>query len=402
MHILFVTGEYPPMRGGVGAYTAALAQALVTAGVRVSVVTAQQAQTPVYQASAVTLHPVIGRWGGRIWQQIPHLAQQIGATWLHVQYQTAAFAMNPAINLAPALWHLQAQRGRQAYQVAWTYHDLLVPYLFPKAGAALRRWITLRPAQTSQVVIATNEGDYQQLAAVQRSASVLKIPIGSNIHVHESTPDLRMVERRQRGYGEGSLVLGYFGFLNRSKGGLTLVQTLHTLVQQGYDAHLLMIGEKVGASDPTNYAYWQEVEALIQQLGLGERVQWTGHLAEAEVSTALHLLDVLLMPYLDGASLRRGTLMAGLAHGCAIVTTTPQSPLPELVDGRDLLYVPPEAPQLAASAIIRLVNEPQLRQTIQSGARRQSQLFTWATIADQHLQAYAATQNRNTPPPPRK
>lgn len=388
MHVLFVTGEYPPMRGGVGAYTAELAQALASAGVRVSVVTTQQAQTPLYQAAPVMIHPVIGRWGGRIWQQVPHLAQQIGATWLHVQYQTAAFAMNPAINLAPDQWRRHAKRHAQPVQVAWTYHDLLVPYLFPKAGARLRRWITLRPANTSHLVIATNQGDYQELAHTASPATLLNIPIGSNIQVHEEAPAARTTGRAQRGYSEQSLLLGYFGFLNRSKGGLTLVRTLHELVGQGYDAHLLMIGEKVGASDPTNYAYLQAAEALIQQLGLVARVQWTGHLADAEVSHALHLVDVLLMPYVDGASLRRGTLMAGLAHGCAIVTTTPQSPLPELVDGRDLLYIPPEEPQLAANAIQRLVNEPHLHQTLQAGARHQSQLFTWSAIAAQHLAAY--------------
>lgn len=390
MHVLFVTGEYPPMRGGVGAYTAELAQALASAGVRVSVVTTQQAQTPVYQATPVMIYPVMGRWGWRIWRRIPQLAQQIGATWLHVQYQTAAFAMNPAINLAPAQWRRQAQRNNYPLQIAWTYHDLLVPYLFPKAGAHLRHWVTLQPTRNSHLVIATNEGDYRALAASTSPATLQKIPIGSNIQGHESTPAERAAGRTGRGYRAQSLVIGYFGFLNRSKGGLTLVRTLHELVSQGYDAHLLMIGEKVGASDPTNYAYLQEVEALIAQLGLGERVQWTGHLSDAEVSQALHLVDVLLMPYLDGASLRRGTLMAGLAHGCAIVTTTPQSPLPELVDGRDLLYVPPEEPRLAANAILRLTQAPELRQAIQTGARRQSQLFTWSAIAAQHLQAYTA------------
>ena len=33
--------------------------------------------------------------------------------------------------------------------------------------------------------------------------------------------------------------------------------------------------------------------------------------------------------------------MAGLGQGCVLVTTQPQAPLPELLDGRDLLYVPP-------------------------------------------------------------
>ncbi|MEZ4735731.1 MAG: glycosyltransferase family 4 protein [Caldilineaceae bacterium] len=392
MHVLFVTGEYPPMRGGVGAYTAALAQALVEIGVQVSILTATQAQTTVQPDASVTVYPTVARWDWRLWRQVPRLAHTIGASWLHVQYQTAAFTsgspLGAAINLAPGQWRRMAQRTGYPLQVAWTYHDLLVPYLFPKAGARLRRWITERPAHASELVIATNEGDYQQLSALSIQGRPAKIPIGSNIAVHELTDTDRTQVRRQRGYSEHSLLLGYFGFLNRSKGGLTLVRTLHTLVHQGHDAHLLMIGERVGASDPTNYAYLQEVEALIATLQLQERVQWTGHLCDEEVSRALHLVDVLLMPYNDGASLRRGTLMAGLAHGCAIVTTTPQSPLPELIDGRDLLYIPAEDPQSAAAASVRLVQEPRLRQQIQRSARQQSQHFTWAAIAAQHLAYY--------------
>lgn len=382
MHILFVTGEYPPLRGGVGAYTAALAQPLVDLGVDVSVVTSRQAASKEQPATGIAVYPLIDRWDWRIWRQVPALAQQIGATWLHVQYQTAAFAMNPAINLAPGLWR------RQQLAVAWTYHDLLVPYLWPKAGERLRRWVTLRPAQTSRLVTATNEGDYQQLATLKSPATLRKIPIGSNIVVHDIAPDERQAERARRGDGAATLLIGYFGFLNRSKGGLTLVRTLHELVQQGYDAYLLMIGERVGASDPTNYAYLQEVEALIQTLALGERVQWTGHLDDRGVSVALQLVDVLFMPYNDGASLRRGTLMAGLAHGCAMVTTTPQSPLPELVDGRDLCYVPPEQPQAAAQAIAHLATTPSLRHALGVRARQQSELFTWSAIAAHHHQAY--------------
>lgn len=388
MHILFVTGEYPPLRGGVGAYTAELAQALVGLGIQVSVLTSCQAQPTVIQPAAVPVYPAVARWDWRLWNALPRLAQKIGATWLHVQYQTAAFAMHPAINLAPNWWRRRAKGLGQPIQVAWTYHDLLVPYLFPKAGARLRRWVTMQPAHTSQLVVATNEGDRRQLAEQKIPATLVKIPIGSNIAVHELSSAERTVMRARRGYQEQTLLVGYFGFLNRSKGGLTLIRSLHELVKQGYDAHLLMIGERVGASDPTNYAYLQEVEALISALQMTDRVQWTGHLADVAVSYALHLLDVLFMPYSDGASLRRGTLMAGLAHGCAIVTTTPLTPLPELVEGRDLLYVPPEEPHLAATAIARLANNPPLRQTLQTNARRQSEQFTWPTIAAQHLHAY--------------
>ena len=41
-----------------------------------------------------------------------------------------------------------------------------------------------------------------------------------------------------------------------------------------------MVGGKVGASDPTNLAYLAHVEKLIAELGVADRVQWTGFTAE--------------------------------------------------------------------------------------------------------------------------
>jgi glycosyltransferase involved in cell wall biosynthesis len=389
MHILFVTGEYPPMRGGIGAYTARLADALCEQGTTVSVLTNPQAIAGAAKHARVQLFAQKS-WSPTLWHTAPRLAQTIGADWIHVQYQTAAFAMNPAINLAPAYWQRSRPAKRDA-QVAWTYHDLLVPYLFPKAGAHVRRWITARPAHNSDLVIVTNEADRRQLAAEQ-GVDAVKIPIGSNITPHQVTPEARRARRAERGYHEGQLVLGYFGFLNRSKGGITLIHTLDRLVQRGYDVHLLMIGERVGASDPTNFAYLHEVETLIGKRGLTHRVRWTGHQSADQVSADLTAIDVLLMPYVDGASLRRGTLMAGLAHGCAIVTTTPQGPLPELIDGHDLIYVSPENAVSAAAAVARLAENPMLRQILGERARRQSEHFTWDAIARIHLLHYGAAR----------
>jgi len=105
-------------------------------------------------------------------------------------------------------------------------------------------------------------------------------------------------------------------------------------------------------------------------------VQWTGRQENAEVSADLAACDLLFMPYEDGASLRRGTLMAGLVNHCAIVTTTPEAPLSELVHERDLLYVPPRDPDAAASAIRRLISDSTL-------------MNSWQKIAKQHQNLYA-------------
>jgi glycosyltransferase involved in cell wall biosynthesis len=270
--------------------------------------------------------------------------------------------------------------------VAWTYHDVLPPYLFPKAGKRLRSAVTTRPARLADLTVVTNEGDRLQLDGVARN--LVRIPIGSNIPSLAVAAEERTVLRTRFGYTEDVFVVGYFGFLNRSKGGLTLVRTLSRLQRSLPGARLLMIGERVGASDPTNYAYLQEVEALIEELGLNTSVQWTGHLSDEDVGRTLAMTDALLMPYEDGASLRRGTLMAGLGHGCAVVTTRPQTPIPELVQERDLLYVPAGDASAAAEAVLRIAREPGLARTLRDGARDSSRQFTWEAIAQQHVTCY--------------
>jgi glycosyltransferase involved in cell wall biosynthesis len=382
-HVLFVTGEYPPMPGGVGAYTRELAKALHAQDARVTVLTSQRAADPNYLRDGTTLRvlPVIPKWDWGIWRTVGQLAAEMAVDWLHVQYQTAAYGMHPAINFAPRRWRSQGMH------VAWTYHDLLVPYLFPKVGQRLRRWVTEAPGRHAQVTVVTNEGDRQRLAA--QGIAATSIPIGSNVAGCNLSPGTRSALRAAYGYTEDDLVVAYFGFLNRSKGGLALVQTLQQLVQAGVNAHLLMVGEQVGASDATNDAYLHEVERLIQRLKLAARVRWTGNLPDAEVSRTLNAADVLLMPYLDGASLRRGTLMAGLANGCAIVTTWPQDPLPELVHERDLLYTAVDDAAAMAAAVTRLMHDAPLRAALQANARRASQQFGWAEIARRHLELYA-------------
>jgi glycosyltransferase involved in cell wall biosynthesis len=383
LHVMFVTGEYPPMPGGVGAYTQELAKALRSLGVQVTVLTAEAACDPetAVHAGGCRVLPVAQHWGWSVWRMVADLAREARCDWLHVQYQTAAFGMHPAINLAPTYWQ------RQGLPVAWTYHDLLVPYLFPKAGKRLRTWITERPAHTARLPIVTNEADRLRLAA--RGIASACIPIGSNIVSLHLSPAERTAWRSGYGFGPDDLVLAYFGFLNHSKGGLTLVKALQRVAREREDAHLLMIGEQVGASDATNASYRREVQAQIARLGLEDRVHWTGNLADAEVASALNACDVLLMPYLDGASLRRGTLMAGLANGCAIVTTMPQGPLPELVDGRDLLYVEAEDEKALANTALRVANHPPLAARLRANARQRSRLFAWDAIAHQHIACYA-------------
>ena len=156
-----------------------------------------------------------------------------------------------------------------------------------------------------------------------------------------------------------------------------------------------MVGGKIGSSDPTNLAYLQKVERLIGELGLGDRVHWTGFTSSEDVTANLLAADCAVLPYREGASLRHGSLMAALAHGLPIVSTTligcPADAIkqfPMLEDGENALLTPPESPVRMADAIAHLMTGTALHSRLASKAAVLSREFEWETIAQGHVLAY--------------
>jgi glycosyltransferase involved in cell wall biosynthesis len=381
MNIGLITGEFPPDQGGVGDFTDRLAHALTDLGHGVHVITSSSEASdlepatsgPASQTSKLTVHRAIEHWRFGCWREILRLSRRHDLDALNIQYQAAAYDMHPTINLVP--------RRQRRPPVVVTFHDLKVPYLFPKAGP-LRRWVVHLLARRADSVIVTNREDELRLSALKpRIANLTRIPIGSNIPSALPPGYDRAAERARWGIAPDDVLIGYFGFLNQSKGGEELIETLGLLVEQGLPAHLLKIGGRVGTSDPTNRAYADSVDCLIADRGLQERVHWTGYLPPRRVSASLCATDVCVLPYRDGVSFRRGSLLACLAHGRAVITTHPAVPLPEVRDGESMLLVEPESATALAQAVIQLAGSPTLQARLEAGAEELATHFRWDTIA---------------------
>jgi glycosyltransferase involved in cell wall biosynthesis len=151
-----------------------------------------------------------------------------------------------------------------------------------------------------------------------------------------------------------------------------------------------MIGGNVGSSDGSNAHHARDMQALIADLGLVERIRWTGYVDPPLVSANLRACDVLVLPYRDGVSYRRGSFMAGLAHGCPIITTHPALALPDLRDGDNLRLIAPTDAHALADVLVELAGDGALRDRLSLGARQLSTLFTWDRIALQTVAVFEA------------
>jgi glycosyltransferase involved in cell wall biosynthesis len=381
MRIGLVTGEFPPMEGGVGAFTQKLARALHSLDHQIHIITSRDARPVDAKRTFRTrhdpvnldfaqLHPRIERWRWPSISTITDIILRHELQVVNIQYQAAAYNMNSsAVNLLP--WRIKG-----VTKTVVTFHDLRVPYLFPKAGSLRQRAVRFM-ARNAHGLIVTNHADYRTLKA-DVTTPVVQIPIGSNINAY--TPNHIEIDeaRQQLNLSGENFLLGYFGFLNESKGADTLLQALSTL---GDQYHLVFIGGQTGASDSTNVAFLEQMNALVDELGLTERVHWTGFLSDTRVSTFLHAAHMLVMPYRDGASLRRGTLMAVLAHGRPLITTFPLEPTPEMADGKNVCLIPVNDANALANAVETLAADKELRQTLGEKAAQTADLFSWGQIA---------------------
>ena len=104
-------------------------------------------------------------------------------------------------------------------------------------------------------------------------------------------------------------------------------------------------------------------------------------LAVDQVPAALLGADVVVLPYRDGISFRRGSLHAALALGCPVLSTHPRVPLPELVDGENVRLVAVDDAEALSLAACELARDPASRARIGSGARSLARQFTWEHIA---------------------
>jgi len=395
MRVCLLSGEFPPMQGGVGDFTREMGLALNRLGATVSVLSSTKAASldggevapdggSVLERDGLSLQvlPVIRRWDFSCWSRIGEFIGSSKPEILNIQYQTAAYQMHPAINLLP--WRLRLSKDRP--RVVVTFHDLKLPYLFPKAGP-LRRWVTGALASVCDAAIVTNVED--RTAAERYHARNLHLfPVGSNIEPQAPLGYDRSAWRGRRGVKPDEVLLCYFGFLNETKGGETLFRALARLVDAGEPVKLLMIGGKVGSSDPTNLAYLRKMESLIAELDLVDRVLWTGYVAGPEVSASFWAADICVMPYRDGVSFRRGTLMAALVHGMPIISTYPQVATPEIIEDQNMALVPPGDVETLAGKIREVAAMDSLRGRLARGAAELSRLFSWEAIAESTLGLY--------------
>ena len=308
-----ITCEYPPQPGGVSDYTYAVAQGLAAQGDQVHVWCPAHDEPPV-AAAGVVAHRELGRFTPRDLRRVEQALERFpGPRQLLVQWVPHGYGYR-SMNLG-FCWWLRNRAVRHGDRVEIMLHEPFLPFrgvsIRQNAAALVHRLMTvilLRAAELVWMTIPLWEQKWRPYA-LERRIPFQWLPIPSNIPVIDDPAGIQAVRRRYVA-GQGFLI-GHFGTFGRPITSV-LEPVLRALLAETADQTILLMGRG-------SHEFREQL--VRNQPRWSERIQAAGALPPEDLSRHLSACDLLIQPYPDGVTTRRGSIMAGLNHGKAVVTT---------------------------------------------------------------------------------
>ena len=375
MKICMISGAYPAMKCGIGDYTARLVAQLAEHGLEVDVLTCRDPYVAAGTHPAVRVFPELSAVPVLDARAIARHCKAHRCEVIHIQYPTWPFRRSLSISFLPAALRLSG-----AGPVVTTFHEVaschpvnrlrLIPMVYTSAASTATthedcRWLTGR------------------LPGIRNR--VARIPIGANIEPADGTPGGVCDEYRKKlGIAAGETAMCYFGFPLRNK----LIEDLLSAFRRALDAGARLRLVFMTGLERTEGSYAVEILKLIETLRLSRHVIDTGFLPPAEVSRCFAACDFAALLFRDGASFRRGSILAAMAHGLPVLSCRSGAPAEGLEHGENILL--PEAgdvPGLAQN-MVELCNDPALRRRLHRASLATAEQFAWPLIAERTVALY--------------
>jgi glycosyltransferase involved in cell wall biosynthesis len=318
-HLL--TGEYPPSHGGVSDYSRAIAGGLAAAGDSVHVWCPEAGATGIHEPNDVQVHRIAGTWGAADLHRVDREMNAVAGSERRLLLQWVPHAYGKrSLNVRFCRWvrrrakagdeldimvhepGLAFREGNVRQDVAAAIHRLMLTTLLSDAN---RVWVAI-PAWADVL---------RRWAIGRNDLRFAWLPVPSTLPVVQDPDAVRRI-RAERLVTPGDLLVGHFSTYQpaiRHALCELIPRLLSAIPPASGQVHIALLGR---GGD----AVAKQLQAISGDQG--NRITATGDLDAASLSHALQACDLLIQPYPDGASSRRTTLMAALAHGIPVATTT--------------------------------------------------------------------------------
>ena len=298
--------------------------------------------------------------------------------------------------------HLAAGLRRRGVPYAVTLHTMLA-HPTPARAAVLGELC----ANAALVTVFTETG--QRILAEQRLAGADRVVILP----HGAPPALRqpvdaaalrpVVAQTLATLGRGP-VLSTFGLIRPDKGLDLAIEALPAVVAHHPTARYLIAGAThADIIRRSGEQYRDHLVALAQRLGVQQHVTFLNtFLTDAEVAAVLDATDLYLTPYRCIEQISSGTLTFAVVAGCPTVSTAYRYAEDLLAprDGAAAGVVVPCDSTALATAILRLLDQPEALDRARKAADTLGATLTWPAVAARFvdtLQPLLSREVRRTP-----
>lgn len=165
--------------------------------------------------------------------------------------------------------------------------------------------------------------------------------------------------------------IGFLKRLHPRYGPDVLVEAFGRVAATLPEPRLVMAGDGPMRSD---------LERRADELGIADRVQFTGRVDPADVPAFLERIHVLVNP--SRSESFGVVLLEAAAAGVATVATAVGGTAEAMIDGETGLLVPPESPEVLAEAIIRLAVDADMRVVLGEHGQEFAAVFEWDRCID--------------------
>jgi glycosyltransferase involved in cell wall biosynthesis len=204
---------------------------------------------------------------------------------------------------------------------------------------------------------------------------------GRGSAIVSSTLDLEDFTHYERCRSDNNFRILYAGYVRREKGLEFLYEAVKIVGRLGHGIELRV----VGAAGPG----YELPDSEEMSRSLGVQVTFSGHLHRDALFQEYSDADVLVLPSLSEGTPR--VLVEARAFGCPVIATAVGGVPDSVTEGVDGLLVEPRNPEAIALAIVRLIDDSELRDRLQSVGQHRARSYTVRQMA---LTMATALRNR--------
>lgn len=204
------------------------------------------------------------------------------------------------------------------------------------------------------------------------------IPHGCQILKEPSPPKEEC--KKSLGIDPRTPLVGYLGFISSYKGLETLIDAMVNVPKAG-----LLIAGGWHSGEGTEYIFNLKEHTLNV---LPSRCKWLGYVSDKDLSRVYGAMDLVVYP--SRFATESGALLQALSHGKAVIANR-LYPFKEK-EKLGALQTFKNTKQLTQK-IKNLLNNVELRQNLENGAKKYCEINSWTNIAEKHVKLYEQVLN---------